>query len=92
MSLLTQHQLVWTNEGRLLTVLRHPGHKAWLVSSLRSQGNADHPGSTSDHVSKSFAVRLDKETTDDTWTDVVTLSRLPRLERLASLVHASKVP
>ena len=39
------------NEGRPLTFLRHPGHKAWLVLSLRSQGNADHPESTSNHVS-----------------------------------------
>jgi hypothetical protein len=80
------------NEGRLLTFLRHPGHKAWLVLSLRLQGNAGHPESTSNHVSKSFTVNSDKEITDDTWTNVVTLSGLPRLEWLASLVHASKVP
>jgi len=46
------------NEGRLLTFLRHPGRKASLVLSLRSQGNADHPESTSNHVSKSSTVSL----------------------------------
>jgi hypothetical protein len=80
------------NEGRPLTVLRHLGRKASLVLSLRSQGNADHPESTSNHVSESCVVSLDKEITEDTWTNVVALSRLPRLERLASLVHTSKVP
>ena len=43
--------------GRLLTVLRHPGHKAWLASSLRSRENVDHQESTSNHVSKSLGVR-----------------------------------
>lgn len=49
------------NEGRLLTVLRHPDHKASPVLSLRSQGNAGHPESTLNRVSKSPTVSLDKE-------------------------------
>lgn len=43
--------------GRLLTVLHHPGYKAWLASSLRSQENVGHQESTSNHVSKPLGVR-----------------------------------
>jgi len=79
-------------EGRPLTVLHHPDRKVWPVLSPRSQGNVVHLGSTSNRVSKSFGISLDKVITGVTWTNVVTLSRLPRLERLASLIHAPKVP
>jgi|SRR6266850_100769 len=51
-------------EGRPHTVIHHHGHKVWLVLSLRSQGSADHLESTSNRVSKSFSVNLDKEIID----------------------------
>jgi hypothetical protein len=47
-------------EGKPLTVLHHPGHKVWLVLSLRSQGNVDHLESTLNRVSISFSISLDK--------------------------------
>jgi hypothetical protein len=75
-----------------LTVLHHPGHKAWLALSLKLQGNVDHLENTLSRVSTSFGVSLDKKSTDMAWTNVVTFSRLPGLKRLASVVHASKVP
>jgi hypothetical protein len=46
-----------TYVGRLLTFLHHPGHKAWLVSSLRSRENVGHQESTSNRVSKPLGVR-----------------------------------
>jgi hypothetical protein len=78
--------------GRLLTALRRPGYKAWLVPSLRSRENADHQESTSNRVSKPPGVRTNEDSTKVVWTNVVTLCWLPRLEWLTSLIHASKVP
>jgi hypothetical protein len=77
---------------KLLTFLHHPGHKAWLASSLRPRENAAHPESTSNRGSKPPSVRASEDNIDVAWTNVVTLCWLPRLERLTSMVHASKVP
>ena len=79
-------------QERLLTVLHHPGHKAWLASSQRLRENADHPESTSNRESKPLDVRVSQNSTDVARTNVITLCWLPGLEWLASMVHASKVP
>jgi hypothetical protein len=61
---------------RSLTFLHHPGHKAWLASSLISQENVDHQESTSNRVSKPFGQRKNREV-EELWTNVVTLCGLP---------------